>query len=198
MSHPKCTQASQLPLDLSDLTATAPPLALDHLTTSELRYLHGPITPALARYRTQCGASVQPKPNGWDFPDRLRPIIPAARWLQIIRGRVDPREKDLASAEEALGYLSCASLEAPLSRDWAEIFFHLGQQVFPRWAIGSDQPLAEALGLDIAVELSDQQSVDLHHFRRWLRRTIETHAPREPRPSRQHPSKSNASPIQSI
>lgn len=177
MLHPKRAQASQLPLELSQHTATAPPLAFDLLTTSELHYLHGPI--------------IQPRSNGWDFPDRLRAIIPVARWLQVMRGRADPREKDLASGEEALGFLSCASLEAPLSRDWAEIFFYLGQQVFPRWKIGGDQPLAEALGLDRPVELGDQQRVDLHHFRRWLRRSIETHAPRTPRPSRQHPSKSN-------
>ena len=77
--------------------------SLASLTLSEERYLHGPI--------------VQPRLNGWDFPDRLRALVPTARYLQIARGHIDEHERDLASEEEALGYLSCISLDAPLDRD---------------------------------------------------------------------------------
>ena len=87
MSHSQIAQAGQLPLDLSASPPSAESLTLDQLTLSELRYLHGPL--------------VQPRLNGWDFPDRLRALVPMARWLQIVQGRVDECERELASEEEA-------------------------------------------------------------------------------------------------
>ncbi len=163
-------QVDQLPPDL-DLTAWA--AVAGTLTVSETRYLHGPI--------------IQPRLGGWDFPDRLRPIVPIARWLQVLRGRHKEHEKDLASEEEAIGYISCVSLDAPLDRDWAEIYFYLGQQVFPRWNLISAQPVHTALGLDRPIVLHDQQIADLTHFRRWLRRKVEEGA------KRSAPVKRNAS-----
>ena len=134
---------------------------LDALTLSEERYLRGPI--------------IQPRLNGWDFPDRLRALVPAARCLQIARGRVDEHERDLASEEEALGYLSCISLDAPLDHDWAEIFFHLGQQVFPRWGLTRGEDVHTAIGLARPITLHSQQLADLTRFRRWLRQKITGH-----------------------
>ena len=164
MSHSQPAQASQLPLVLSEPSTPAESLTLDQLTLAELRYLHGPL--------------VQPRFSGWDFPDRLRALVPLARWWQIVQGRVDDRERDLASEEEAIGYLTCASLEAPLSHDWAEILFYLGQQVFPRWGLVTGEAVPEALGLSQPVTLNSQQVVDLRRFRRWLRRQVEDGAKR--------------------
>jgi ParB/RepB/Spo0J family partition protein len=131
-------------------------------TMSEARYLSGPL--------------IQPRLNTWDFPERLREIIPLARWIQVLRGLRDESEKDLATEEEALGYLSCVSLEAPLDRDWADIFMYLGLRVFPRWnMLPAGQSACEAIGLSHPVELNHQQAEDLHHFRRWLRQKIEAH-----------------------
>ena len=72
-------------------------------TASEARYLVGPL--------------IQPRLNTWDFPERLREIIPLARWIQVLRGLHDDSERDLASEDakrptaakrrawaEALGY----------------------------------------------------------------------------------------------
>lgn len=134
---------------------------LDALTLSEERYLRGPI--------------VQPRLNGWDFPDRLRALVPAARCVQITRGRIDEHERDLASEEEALGYLACISLDAPLDHDWAEIFFHLGQQVFPRWGLTGGEDVHTTIGLARPVTLHSQQIADLTRFRRWLRQKISGH-----------------------
>jgi hypothetical protein len=134
------------------------------LSLAEERYLRGPI--------------IQPRTGGWDFPDRLRAIVPVARWLQIFRGRKDNNEGNLASEEEALGYLSCASLEAPLDRDWVEICCYLSQQVFPRWGmIAPETEVAQALGLDRSVVLTTLQIEELRRFRRWLRqKTIDAAA----------------------
>ncbi len=175
MQRPQSTLVAQFALDLN---ATSPPsIVLDQLTPAELRYLRGPI--------------IQPRNTGWDFPDQLRGIIPAARWLQIMRGRDDEPENDLASEEEAVGYLSCVSLDAPLSRDWAEIFFYLGQQVFPRWGMIRGQTVHEALGLECPVTLNPMQLDDLRRFRRWLRRKVEENAPRELRQFKKQRCKSN-------
>jgi hypothetical protein len=149
-------QVDRLP---PDLNVDAWAAVAETLTVSETRYLHGPI--------------IQPHLGGWDFPDRLRPIVSVARWLQVLRGRHDERENDLASEEEAVGYISCVSLGAPLDRDWAEIYFYLGQQVFPRWNLISGQAVHMALGLDRPIVLHDQQLADLARFRRWLRRKVE-------------------------
>ena len=157
---------------LDPVTLHVPELETEILTLSEERYLRG--------------ALIQPRLNGWDFPARLRSVVPLARWLQVLRGRSDPRENDLASEEEALGYLACVSLDAPLAHDWAEIFFHLGQQVFPRWDLVQGETVHTVLGFARPVTLHQQQADDLRHFRRWIRRTIEEAARRSgraPRPS---------------
>jgi hypothetical protein len=131
------------------------------LSLSEQRYLAGPL--------------VQPRLNGWDFPDRLRAVVPAARALQLLRGQADALERDLASEEEALGYLSCASLDAPFDRDWAEIMGYLAQQVLPRWRF-TEEEVHAVLGYARPIALNPMQAEDLRRFRRWLRRTIENGA----------------------
>lgn len=132
---------------------------IEALTLSEERYLRGPI--------------IQPRLNGWNFPDRLRALVPTARCMQIVRGRTDEHERDLASEEEAIGYLCCISLDAPLDRDWAEIFFYLGQQVFPRWGFTGGEAVHTVLGFERPITLHSQQIADLTRFRRWLRQKIE-------------------------
>jgi hypothetical protein len=169
------TQPSQIALLPPDLDVAALAAIAEALTLSEARYLHGPL--------------IQPRLNGWDFPDRLRPIIPVARWLQVLRGRHHEGEKDLASEEEAIGYLSCVSLDAPLDRDWAEIFFYLGEQVFPRWDMVQGQAVHEALGLARPIGLHDQQLADLTCFRRWLRCKVEDGARRSQRSTRNSSSR---------
>ena len=142
------------PLDPTDLLKT--------LSLTEQRYLAGPL--------------VQPRLNGWDFPDRLRAIVPAARILQVMRGNTDRVERDLASEEEALGYLSCASLDAPFGHDWAEIMFYLCQQVLPRWRFIEGEPVHTVLGYAHPITLNSTQAEDLCRLRRWLRQTIERRA----------------------
>ena len=174
MSVTQPVQVDRLPPDLNvDVWAAV----AETLTVSETRYLRGPL--------------IQPRFGGWDFPDRLRPIVPVARWLQVLHGRHAEHEKDLASEEEAIGYISCVSLDAPLDRDWAEIYFYLGQQVFPRWNLIGGQPVHTALGLDRPIVLHDQQIADVTRFRRWLRRKVEEGAKRSAPVKRHSSSHSN-------
>ena len=150
------------------------------LSVSEWRYLNGPI--------------VEPSRCGWDYPERVRQVIPLARWIQLMRGLHDDAEADLASEEEALGYLSCVSLEAPLDRDWADIFFYLGLQVFPRWNMLPDgQSACEAIGLSRPIVLNRQQAEDLRRFRRWLREKIEGGGRK---PIRQKTSRKNSAAVE--
>lgn len=132
---------------------------LKTLSITEQRYLAGPL--------------IQPRLNGWDFPDRLRAIVSAARILQVLRGQTEAIERDLASEEEALGYLSCASLDAPFDHDWAEIMFYLCQQVLPRWRFIEGEAVHAVLGYVRPIALNSTQAEDLRRLRRWLRQTIE-------------------------
>ena len=148
------------PSDAVPITRSA--IDATRLSLSEQRYLAGPL--------------VQPRLNGWDFPDRLRAIVPAARILQVLQGQTDTIEHDLASEEEALGYLSCASLDAPLDLDWTEIMCYLAQEVFPRWRFVQDDAVHAVLGYTRPIALNSTQAEDLRRLRRWLRRTIENGA----------------------
>ena len=132
-----------------------------------------PATLSLSEQRYLAGPLVQPRLNGWDFPDRLRAIVPAARILQVIRGNTESSEHDLASEEEALGYLSCASLDAPFDHDWAEIMFYLCQQVLPRWRFIKGEAVHAVLGYARPIALNSSQAEDLRRLRRWLWQTIE-------------------------
>jgi hypothetical protein len=152
-SPPQVGSIDSSTIDPADLLKT--------LNLAEQRYLAGPL--------------VQPRLNGWDFPERLRAIVPAARILQLLRGQTDAIERDLASEEEALGYLSCASLDAPFDRDWSEIMGYLAQQVFPRWRF-TEEEVHAVLGYARPIALNSTQAEDLRRFRRWLRHTIESGA----------------------
>ena len=140
-------KASPLPSEAFDPT---------RLSLSEQRYLAGPL--------------VQPRLNGWDFPEQLRAVVPVARILQMLHGQADALERDLASEEEALGYLSCASLEAPLDRDWTEIMCYLAQEVFPRWRFIPDDAVHAVLGYTRPIALNSAQAEDLRRRLARLRR----------------------------
>jgi hypothetical protein len=124
------------------------------LARADLRYLKGPI--------------VQARSGGWEVPERLRLVIAGARLNLITSG-----EKELATEEEALAYLCVASLEAPLSSDWAHIFLYLAQEVLPRWHFTrTDEPIWQALGYDSPLTLNSNQRDDLRDLRRKIRRAV--------------------------
>ena len=122
-------------------------------TAKQRQYLHGPI--------------IQYRSGGWTFPTRLRPLVPQARLQQVLHGA-----DDCASELEALGYLSTASLDFPLSSEWAQILFWLADRVLPDEA-GS---VADVLGMNALSITPYQEETFLLPLRRWLRKTIVKHA----------------------
>lgn len=149
---PKLTQAQR-----KARLSTDDPLATP-FTAEEQHYLSGP----LVLHRT----------SGWEAPARLRAVIPEARLALVMSG-----EHELATDEEALAYLSTASLCAPLSHDWAEIFFYLAQAVLPRWGLATtDEPVWQAIGCQAPITLSNDQHHELRHLRRRLRVAVVKHA----------------------
>jgi hypothetical protein len=125
---------------------------LSHLRKDDLRYLLGPIV-----YHA----------GGWDAGPLLPKLIPTARLELLLTG-----ERDLATLEETLAYLSSASYVAPLLREDAELMFWLTQEVMPKCR-PLDQPIWEMLGERRPFEMSDylrQQHLD--PLRRKLRAAV--------------------------
>ncbi len=122
-------------------------------TAKQRQYLHGPI--------------VQYRSGGWNFPIQLRPLVPQARIRQVLHGA-----NDYASELEALGYLSTASLDFPLSYEWAQILFWLADRGLPDDAMS----VADVLGMNTLSITPYQEEAFLLPLRRWLRKTIVKHA----------------------
>ena len=72
-------------------------------------------------------------------------------------------DDDLATDVEALIYMYPRTLEAPLDRDWTEIYLYLGTKVMGG-AMGKDVPE------DIKIEkLTEYQERQLNDLKRWIR-----------------------------
>lgn len=124
------------------------------LGINDLRYLQGPVISTA----------------GWDFPDMVRGWVPKARVELLLSG-----EKELATLEEAMGYLSAHSLGGPPSSDIAQIYFWLGQELLPKY--GVHDRLWETLGFDKPIQLSDyQKQYVLNDLRRDIRQSVVKHA----------------------
>jgi hypothetical protein len=131
---------------------------LSTFSRKQRKYLFGPV--------------IQFRSGGWPFPSMLLTLVRPARYLSILDG-----EDDLATELEALGYLSTASLEAPLDRTWAEIMFWLSDRVLHRWDLVPDtQSVWELLGYEQPLELAPTVQSELRQLQRWLRKTIVKHA----------------------
>jgi hypothetical protein len=133
----------------------------ERLRAASRRYLEGPI--------------VQ-HPGGWEIPRWLRAAIPQARVAQVLAEVAGEEPEGLASLEEALAYLSTASLVAPLHRDAAQMFFWVFGQVGPRYGYAeSPAEIYEKIGLpeyDRDLELPLHVERDLTQLRRDIRRSV--------------------------
>lgn len=72
------------------------------------------------------------------------------------------RQENMASEAETIGYISTASLVAPLDRDWCEIFFYLTRKYMQTLKSGLPDFIAEP------IVLNDMQKHDLKRIREWL------------------------------
>ena len=104
----------------------------------------------------------------------LAPLIGYPGWEDVVSQHKDRvilmrlghgleiAETQQATEFETMLYLSSASLAAPMSHDWAEVYFHLFHRCF------TNQPAAEDIPNR---ELRGDQVEDLTRMRRWLYRT---------------------------
>ena len=124
------------------------------LGVNDVRYLQGPVISTA----------------GWPFPKMVRGWVKKARIELLLSG-----EKELATLEEALGYLSAHSLGGPPVSEIARIYFWLGQELFPKY--GVHDRFWEILGFTKPIEITDyQKRYLLNDLRRDIRRAVVKHA----------------------
>jgi hypothetical protein len=143
---------------------------LDGLAADERYYLRGPIV-----YHP-----------GSDAGPLLPKYIPQARLDLVLSG-----EKELATLEEALAYLSSASLCFPLSSEDAEVMFWLTQEVWEKHKLTrGDQKIWEMLGRDEPFTLTPYQEKEvLNSLRRKIRAAVVRHSKKRRGPrTRKSPS----------
>lgn len=97
-------------------------------------------------------------PSPWidTIPDRLKDRVPTERLIMCMRAQTG--ETPTATDVEALIYMYPRTLEAPLDRDWVDIYLYLGTKVF-----GKETP--EDIRRDT---LDGQQMKDLNHLKAWI------------------------------
>jgi len=97
-------------------------------------------------------------PSPWmeDIPDRLKDRVPLERLIMCARAQKG--ETPTATDVEALIYMFPRTLEAPIGRDWTDIYLYLGTKVF-----GKETP--EDIRKDT---LDEQQMRDLKHLKDWI------------------------------
>lgn len=104
-------------------------------------------------------------PGGWGdtLPDWIKNTITLERLIDNLKQ--SKGEEPTGTDAEAVAYLYTASLEAPMDRDWSEIYLYLAGKVI-------SQHRKTAVPGDLQVEsLSDYQQSELRRFKRWLYET---------------------------
>lgn len=99
----------------------------------------------------------------------LRTKIGMDKMIQQMKGI-----KGMATFSEALYYMMPLTHEAPLDRDWTEIYLHLGRTVMEEHT-GTKQTAFDSIGGE---KLNDHQMRMLNDFRRWLWRKSVEHVKR--------------------
>ena len=103
-------------------------------------------------------------PGGWGdtLPEWIKTAITLERLIenmQALKG-----EELTGTDAEACAYLYTASLTAPMSHDWAQIYLYIAGQSYKRWNKGE-------MPADIAVDsINDHQVGELNRLKSWLYR----------------------------
>jgi hypothetical protein len=103
-------------------------------------------------------------PGGWgdDLPDTIKSDLAVNRLVTAMEISKTPEVTPMAPEIEAMWFLSTASLECPLDRDWTEIYMMLTR----RWMQSKGKDIPEFLVN--ATELNDMQKGDLKRLREWI------------------------------
>ncbi len=91
------------------------------------------------------------------MPDRIVKLLPMARMIAL------QKDEQLGTYEEVSLYLMSASLEIPLSHDWAQIYTHCAATMLEKWFNENAWDKTEA-----PRELNRQQSDMLNKLRLWI------------------------------
>jgi hypothetical protein len=108
------------------------------------------------------------------LPGWLKEQVTTERLLALMQSN---RGKEVLTATdaEALAYLYPASLDAPLDRDWSDIYLYLATRV----CAAANKAVPE----DVRVEkLSDWQTGMLRDLKGWIYRKRKEHRPKERKP----------------
>lgn len=102
-------------------------------------------------------------PSPWNdtLPERVKDQIPIQRMLMnmmYLKGMIPERT---GTDAEALAYMYSRTLEAPMDRDWVDIYIYLGNQ------------LAKSIGTEIPEDIKKESLPDdlqrkLDHLKRWI------------------------------
>lgn len=105
-------------------------------------------------------------PGGWGetLPEWIKGAITLERLIENIEGH--KRGAMTATDAEACAYLYTASLEAPMSHDWSQIYLYVAGKVYERHRTKDS---GVTMPEDIRVtELSRNQLDDLAHLKGWI------------------------------
>ncbi len=103
-----------------------------------------------------------------------RPPEKVANRIQMERLVTVARDTEMATETEAMWYICTTSLDAPLSRDWCDIYMYLTRKFLlattkakeiPNLAIG-EEPLPDFL--QDQIELNEMLETDLKRLREWI------------------------------
>jgi len=102
-------------------------------------------------------------PGGWmdSIPEKVKDQIPLQRMIvemQYQRGLIPERT---ATDAEAVAYMFPRTMEAPLDRDWTDIYLYLGNQMAKSY--GTEVP--DDIKMD---SLPEDLQRKLDHLKRWI------------------------------
>jgi hypothetical protein len=94
-------------------------------------------------------------------PETITKDLTINRLITAMEISKTPEVTPMAPEPEAMWYLSTASLEAPLDRDWTDIYMALTR----RWLQKQGKDIPEFL---LEPELNEMQRSDLKRLREWI------------------------------
>ncbi|AII60896.1 hypothetical protein [Dehalococcoides mccartyi] len=103
-------------------------------------------------------------PGGWgdSLPEWLKNAITLERLTENMKETNG--EQPTGTDAEACAYLNTASLTAPMSSDWSQIYLYVAGKTYARWQ-------KSEIPRDIRVDsLNNQQATDLNRLKDWLYR----------------------------
>ena len=100
-------------------------------------------------------------PGGWmdSIPEKVKQQITIERLVMCMRA--NKGEEPTGTDAEALAYMYPRTLEAPMDRDWVDIYLYLGTKVMA----GTGAEIPEDIRKD---SLDDEQMRDLNRLKAWI------------------------------